>query len=83
MGSWLLEKENVQGPRHQAERAGPDLLFHSTDACLVPCPVLTARDTGINGTAKTPPTLPRHALATFPGPPGVCPGALGEGTSGG
>lgn len=61
-------KGERQGPRHWAGKAGLDLLFHSTDACLVLCLVLIARDTGVNGTAKTPPTLPRHTLATFPGP---------------
>lgn len=68
MGDWLPGKENVQGSRHRAGKAGLDLLFHSTDACLVVCLVLTAKDTGVNGTVKTPPTLPRHTLATFPGP---------------
>lgn len=53
-------------------------LFHSTDACLVRCSVLTAGDTGISGTAK-PPALPKHTLSTLPrGLSGVCLGAVRE-----
>ena len=69
--SWGRRTRGAPGTGQGEARLG-FLLFYPEAACLAPCLALTAGDAGVNGTAKTPPALPRCTLGTLPwGPSGV------------